>query len=352
MIEVKGTPLARVGLSTLACDDKVTVTPPCENCRQVSRWMPRTVAWANAQASRFKAIMYAILAEHDDVLASFCGNCFAQDAPGCDCFLADWKLIGLPRTVETISADDCLIITRPVVTTCQNLNDPVVTQCWNATCATLCAKCEFVQLDPCNNPDHLNIMTRVYAAKVSVFGRKGTGSDIVAVLGLLFPGTTPAIIHASFGVIYATIGRDLTSIERRFLPLLISAIPLGLGVEIEFLTAATCKPPGAPTSFTDLGIEGTIMAINHGTFTGTAPIALSASGLPSGVTFTDNGNGTYKLTGTWPAAGTYLYDVAATNVAGTTNVTGNRLISSAAPIAPIPPVGAPFTDTGVAGSAI
>jgi hypothetical protein len=147
------------------------------------------------------------------------------------------------------------------------------------------------------------------------------------------------------------LGRQFTTLEQQFMPLYTSVVPLGLGVKLHFLTAAAC-PPLAPQTFTDTGRVGTIMAINHGTFTGTAPMTLAAAGLPAGVLFTDNGNGTFALTGTWPAAGTHLYSVAATNAAGTTNVTGNRLISTAAPVAPVPPAAAPFTDSGVAGTPI
>lgn len=69
--------------------------------------------------------------------------------------------------------------------------------------------------------------------------------------------------------------------------------------------------------------------ITHGFFTGTSPISLSVSGLPAGVTFTDNSDGSWTLAGTWPASGTYTYGVTATNTAGSTTVTGNQLISSA-----------------------
>lgn len=109
-------------------------------------------------------------------------------------------------------------------------------------------------------------------------------------------------------------------------------------------------PANAP--FVNTGIEGSTMAITHGTFGGTAPITLAASGIPAGVTFADNGNGSYTLTGTWPAAGTYTYTVTATNAAGSTPLAGNQLISTAGAIAPIAPATGPFTDTGVAGTAI
>jgi len=94
---------------------------------------------------------------------------------------------------------------------------------------------------------------------------------------------------------------------------------------------APVAPAGAP--FSDSGLIGTPMTINHGTFTGTSPIALSATGLPAGVTFTDNANGTYTLGGTWPAVGTYPYTVTATNAFGSTPRPGNQLISTA-PAAP------------------
>ena len=77
--------------------------------------------------------------------------------------------------------------------------------------------------------------------------------------------------------------------------------------------------------------------ITRGFFTGTSPIALTASGIPAGVNFVDNGNGSWSLTGTWPAAGTYTYSVTATNPGGSLTVPGNQLISTPAPVAPIPP---------------
>lgn len=124
-------------------------------------------------------------------------------------------------------------------------------------------------------------------------------------------------------------------------------------------TFQACMGAGGPTApvapanaFSDSNIQGSAMAITHGTFTGTAPISLAQTGLPAGVTFTDNGNGTWTLGGTWPAAGTYPYTVTATNAAGSTPLAGNQLISTAAAVAPIAPAAAPFTDTGIAGTAI
>jgi hypothetical protein len=71
------------------------------------------------------------------------------------------------------------------------------------------------------------------------------------------------------------------------------------------------------------------MSIIHGSFGGTLPMTLSVSGLPSGVTFADQGNGDFAVMGTWPVtAGTYNYTVTATNAGGTINVPLNQLIST------------------------
>jgi hypothetical protein len=71
------------------------------------------------------------------------------------------------------------------------------------------------------------------------------------------------------------------------------------------------------------------MPVTHGNWTGTMPISLSATGLPAGVTFADNGNGSYTLSGVFPSVGTYSYSVAGTNIAGTTTSSGNQIIATA-----------------------
>lgn len=92
------------------------------------------------------------------------------------------------------------------------------------------------------------------------------------------------------------------------------------------------------------------MAVTHGTFTGSVPITLTVTGLPAGVTFTDDGGGSYTLTGSWPAAGTYNYTVTATNAFGSISVPLNRLITTAVVVAPVAPVLADVT--GTAGAAL
>lgn len=72
------------------------------------------------------------------------------------------------------------------------------------------------------------------------------------------------------------------------------------------------------------------MTVTHGTFTGDMPVTLAQSGLPAGVTFTDNGNGSFSLDGNFPAPpGEYLYTVTATNAYGTVSVPNNKIISTA-----------------------
>lgn len=97
--------------------------------------------------------------------------------------------------------------------------------------------------------------------------------------------------------------------------------------------ASSGNPPVAPAGapFADTGIVGTPIGVTHGTWTGDAPISLSASGLPASVSFTDNGDGTYTLNGNFPAtSGTTNYTVTATNAAGSTMTIGNSIVANAA----------------------
>ena len=112
-------------------------------------------------------------------------------------------------------------------------------------------------------------------------------------------------------------------------------------------TAAPVAPAGAP--FTDTGTEATGLAVTRGSFTGTGPITLAAAGLPAGVTFTDNGDGSWTLGGAWPAAGTYAYTVTATNVGGSTPAAGNHLVATAVAASAFNPLGT-FAMTTVQGN--
>lgn len=95
--------------------------------------------------------------------------------------------------------------------------------------------------------------------------------------------------------------------------------------------APPTNPPTGP--FTDTQVESTAFTgTTHGTWTGTGtgPITLTASGLPAWVTFNDNGDGTYYLSGTTPAVSgnqNYTYTVTASNAAGASApVTGHTII--------------------------
>ena len=129
-----------------------------------------------------------------------------------------------------IDCVDCLRIIAPV---------PSASSCWWVDCADICAQCETVALDPCNNPVHLDMMTRAYNATVQTAGKRATGETILNALEVLFPASLPQIVGVSFGHIYVTLGRLLTDDERAFLAYLKSFIPLGLGVKLDFVSPCT-----------------------------------------------------------------------------------------------------------------
>src|SRR5262249_2139769 len=88
--------------------------------------------------------------------------------------------------------------------------------------------------------------------------------------------------------------------------------------DVTFRQIETLDP--APPKVTSAG-AATFTAATAGaaliTTAGTAPVALAAAGLPVGVTFTDNGDGTATLSGTPVVPGKYTVVITATNVAGT-----------------------------------
>lgn len=72
-------------------------------------------------------------------------------------------------------------------------------------------------------------------------------------------------------------------------------------------------PPDGGDAETE-GDTGEPVAVTYGTFTTTigSPPTLAQLGLPGGVTFTDNGDGTYDLGGVFPAPGTTVATITAT----------------------------------------
>lgn len=237
MVELRGTPFVKLGTTAQDCSSNIGAVPaPCEPCRQSNRWLPRTISWTSSQYSRFKSIMQTILRGHDEILQSLCGFCADQQTTSCDCFVASYTLLGLPLTVETEGgADDCLTISEEL-TLPAFCDGEEATQCVKINCLTLCGFCERVTFDPCNNPDHLDIMLRAQAAAQTGFKLRATGDNILIVVDLLFPGVGAIIRHVDNGTIYIDIGRPFTVIEARYLAFFTSLIPTGFGVTIKFVT--------------------------------------------------------------------------------------------------------------------
>lgn len=249
---IKGTPHAVPFEADGSCLDETVVPGPCAACRQVDRWLARTVGWAQDRISRFGNIMRAILTAHDEVLQSLCGFCAEQDVLTCECFTQQYITLGLPTTIQTsVVPDECLRITRRVTLAvdcyieclidcidCLTIvaPDPSMPTCWDVDCVALCETCEEVVLDPCNNPLHLSMMTRVYDVVTQCGGMRGTGDNITFALSLLFPGTIPQIVSWAFGNVFVTLGRRLTADEQTFLKYLLQFLPLGFGVQVTLVT--------------------------------------------------------------------------------------------------------------------
>ena len=87
--------------------------------------------------------------------------------------------------------------------------------------------------------------------------------------------------------------------------------------------------------------------------TGYPTPALKAGTLPTGISFSDNGNGTGALSGTSALkAGTYTVPVTATNSGGTASQTITVTVKAAAGTTPVPAFTSPATATAAAGSAL
>lgn len=255
---ITGTPAAVLSKSAERCEAvDLTVPPLCDPCRQQKRWIERTVGWLAGEVTRFKAVLRAVLAEHDDILASFCGICLASETPDCECFVLQYRMIGLPMAVPTSPIDpDCPVLMEEIHQSvscyvncpidceieCATIiaPDPSIPTCWRVYNQQACQPCLTVNLDPCGNATHLDIMLRAYAAASGVYARSGGGAGLLEVLAQVFPASVPQIVRAQFGEVVVTLGRDLTEIEVEYLPFLSSLIPLGVGVRMRFATI--CLP--------------------------------------------------------------------------------------------------------------
>lgn len=235
MVELRGNPLYKLGVTAQDCSSQIGAVPlPCEPCRQTNRWLPRTVSWTSAQYSKFKSIMKAILDGHDEILQSLCGFCADQTVQTCECFVAEYTLLGLPLEVEIEATEDNCVAIKKDITFPDACNGGDM--CLKEHCTLLCTYCDIIALDACNNPDHLSIMLRAVAASKAGFGRRATGATMLAVVQALFPDTTPVIRHVEKSTIYVDIGRIFTVPEIQFLKFFTSLIPTGFGVKIKFVT--------------------------------------------------------------------------------------------------------------------
>lgn len=167
-------------------------------------------------------------------------------------------------------------------------------------------------------------------------------------LDKIVAGTSTGIVDAVTGnaVTLCSGGSDQRGIAR----------PQGAKCDIGAVEVVQVAPTvTGPSAFTySVGIAGAPQAY---TSAGTPQATLSASGLPAGVTFTDNGDGTGKISGT-PAGntgGVYTVTVKATNEAGsgteTVTLTVNQAPLLAGPAGATYTVGTPggpttFTTTG------
>ena len=86
------------------------------------------------------------------------------------------------------------------------------------------------------------------------------------------------------------------------------------------LEIAPCAAPVAPVVPDLTGNNGDPAAFTSDAFTGTGPLVLNEADLPGGMTFTDNGDGTFTIGGVFPAAGTTAVTVTATGPCGTDDV--------------------------------
>ena len=146
------------------------------------------------------------------------------------------------------------------------------------------------------------------------------------------------VVSANNGVISVSAGRDLSFDEVCLLSLYEQVICVGPGIRLEIFCIApdqvNCDTPVAPNNspFMDVCEDGEIINITHGAFNtpiGAIP-TLSAAGLPPNITFTDNGDGSFTLSGTCDATGTSAYSITAMNGGESITVMGNTFTQNVA----------------------
>ena len=175
----------------------------------------------------------------------------------------------------------------------------------------------------------------------------GTPTPTLSRAGTLPPGIT--FTANSNGT--ATLSGTPTAAAKGLYPLTFTARN-STGTASQAFTLTVANAPLFTSAATVTETAGTGFAYTVAT-TGYPTPALKAGTLPTGISFSDNGNGTGALSGTSALkAGTYTVPVTATNSGGTASQTITVTVKAAAGTTPVPAFTSPATATATAGSAL
>ena len=164
-------------------------------------------------------------------------------------------------------------------------------------------------------------------------------------------GDAAYVFSAGDGVIRVTAGRDLTEEEICILSLYQRVICVGLGIRLEIFCEMpelpkSCSAPRLPPNgpFMDVCDDGDTISRTRGTFIAPdgSAVTLTQTGLPPNLTFNDNGNGTWTITGTCDDSGTSTYTVTGSGGGASCDLTGNTfgqlaVVPNSNPVADGPP---------------
>jgi hypothetical protein len=111
--------------------------------------------------------------------------------------------------------------------------------------------------------------------------------------------------------------------------------------DVVWTTVAASSAPSCPGATTFAANTNDVLAETTPAVTGTAVLVLTQTGLPAGVTFLDNGDGTATIGGVAPVSGSYPIVITATNGFGSCNYTYTidtqiALVATSAPSAANP----------------
>ena len=175
----------------------------------------------------------------------------------------------------------------------------------------------------------------------------GTPTPTLTRAGTLPPGIT--FTANSNGT--ATLSGTPTAAAKGLYPLTFTARN-STGTASQAFTLTVANAPLFTSAAAVTETAGTAFAYTVAT-TGYPTPALKAGTLPTGFSFSDNGNGTGALSGTSAVkAGTYTVPVTATNSGGTASQTITLTVKAAAGTTPVPAFTSPAMATATAGSAL